>query len=100
MWARNGDVFGQSRLYSRVATPSGQRAADARLGVRCTLGLRRLMLPNRSPRLLIPPPDEAIREVRPVSARLAPLGDLEDIAGGREVKRRVELASDRAGVVV
>src|SRR5436309_8203312 len=61
----------------------------------------RLMLPiYRSPRLLIPPLDEAIREVRPVSGRLAPLGDLEDVAGGREVKRRVELVSDRAGVVV
>src|SRR2546429_9477954 len=63
--------------------------------------LRRLMLPiYRSPRLLILLPDEAIREVRPVSGRLAPLGDLEDVAGGREVKRRIELASDRAGVVV
>jgi hypothetical protein len=46
--------------------------------------VRRLMLPiYRSPRLLIPPLDEAIREVRPVSGRLAPLGDLEDVAGGR-----------------
>src|SRR5436309_8210710 len=34
------------------------------------------------------------------SGRLAPLGDLEDVAGGRQVKRRVELASDRTGVVV
>ncbi len=42
----------------------------------------------------------AIRAVRPVSGRRAPLGDLEDVAGGRKVKRRVELASDRAGVVV
>jgi len=63
--------------------------------------VRRLMLPiYRSLRLLIPPLDEAIHEVRPVSGRLAPLGDLEDVAGGREVKRRVERASDRAGVVV
>ncbi|MDV6343027.1 hypothetical protein [Nitrosomonas sp. Is37] len=46
--------------------------------------VRRLILPiYRSPQLLIPPLDEAIRGVGLVSGRLAPLGDLEDVAGGR-----------------
>ena len=39
-------------------------------------------------------------EVRPDSSGLASLGDLEDVAGGGEVKRRIQLASDRAGVVM